>query len=70
VVLTGYDVLALHAIGKPQRYWRAALGSFSAYTFSHNLGFAPITGAAARWRAYRGTNLKGPTSRGSWSSPA
>jgi len=59
-VLTGYDVLALHAIKKPQRYWRAALGSFSAYTFSHNLGFAPITGAAARWRAYRGTNLTGP----------
>ena len=57
VVLTGYDVLALRAMGKPQRYWRAALGSFTAYTFSHNLGFAPITGAAARWRAYRGTNL-------------
>jgi phosphatidylglycerol lysyltransferase len=56
-VLTGYDVLALHALGKPQRYWRAALGSFSAYCFSHNLGFAPITGAAARWRAYRGTTL-------------
>ncbi len=58
-VLTFYDVLALHAMGKPQRYWRAALGSFSAYTFSHNLGFAPITGAAARWRAYKGTNLTG-----------
>ncbi len=57
VVLTGYDVLALRAMGKPQRYWRAALGSFTAYTFSHNLGFAPVTGAAARWRAYRGTNL-------------
>ena len=56
-VLTGYDVLALRAIGKPQRYWRAALGSFTAYCFSHNLGFAPITGAAARWRAYRGTDL-------------
>ena len=58
-VLTFYDVLALYAMGKPQRYWRAALGSFSAYTFSHNLGFAPITGAAARWRAYKGTNLDG-----------
>jgi phosphatidylglycerol lysyltransferase len=57
IILTGYDVLALHAIGKPQRYWQAALGSFTAYTLSHNLGFAPITGAAARWRVYRGTNL-------------
>lgn len=58
-VLTGYDVLALHAIGKPQRYWRAALASFSAYCFSHNLGFAPVTGAATRWRAYRGTGVSG-----------
>ena len=58
-ILTFYDVLALHAMEKPQRYWRAALGSFSAYTFSHNLGFAPITGAAARWRAYKGTDLTG-----------
>lgn len=57
LVLTGYDVLALHAIGKPQRWRRAALGSFTAYTFSHNLGFAPITASAARWRAYRGTSI-------------
>jgi len=56
-VLTGYDVLALFAIRKPQRYWRAALASFSAYCFSHNFGFAPITGGAARWRAYHGTNI-------------
>lgn len=59
VVLTGYDVLALRAIGKPQPYWRAALGSFTSYTFSHNLGFAPVTGAATRWRAYRGTGIDG-----------
>jgi phosphatidylglycerol lysyltransferase len=56
-VLSFYDVLGLNAIGKPQPYWRALLGSFTAYNLSHNLGFAPITGAAARWRAYRGTNL-------------
>jgi phosphatidylglycerol lysyltransferase len=55
--LTFYDVLALRAMGKPQPWWRAALGSFSAYCFSHNFGFAPITGAAARWRAYAGTGL-------------
>ncbi len=56
-VLSFYDVLGLHAIGKPQPYWRALLGSFSAYNLSHNLGFSPITGSAARWRAYHGTNL-------------
>lgn len=57
LVLTGYDVLALQAIGKPQRWRRAALASFTAYSFSHNLGFAPLTAAAARWRAYRGTDI-------------
>jgi phosphatidylglycerol lysyltransferase len=56
-ILSFYDVLGLSAIGKPQPYWRALLGSFTAYNLSHNLGFAPITGAAARWRAYRGTSL-------------
>jgi uncharacterized membrane protein YbhN (UPF0104 family) len=56
-ILSFYDVLGLSAIGKPQPYWRALLGSFTAYNVSHNLGFAPITGAAARWRAYRGTSL-------------
>jgi phosphatidylglycerol lysyltransferase len=56
-ILSFYDVLGLNAIHKPQPYWRALLGSFTAYNLSHNLGFAPITGAAARWRAYRGTSL-------------
>ncbi len=55
--LTFYDVLALQAIGRPLPWWRAALGSFTAYCFSHNLGFAPVTGGAARWRAYAGTGL-------------
>lgn len=56
-VLSFYDVLGLRAIHKPQRYGRALMASFTAYNLSHNLGFAPVTGAAARWRAYRGTNL-------------
>ncbi|WP_448586840.1 lysylphosphatidylglycerol synthase domain-containing protein [Thermaurantiacus sp.] len=55
--LTFYDVLALAAMGQRQPYWRAALGSFSAYCFSHNFGFAPVTGGAARWRAYAGSGL-------------
>lgn len=57
LILSFYDVLGLNAIGKPQPYWRALFGSFTAYNLSHNLGFAPVTGAAARWRAYRGTSL-------------
>lgn len=55
--LTFYDVLALKAIGQRLPWWRAALGSFTAYCFSHNFGFAPVTGGAARWRAYAGTGL-------------
>lgn len=57
LTLTFYDVLALRAIGRRLPWWRAALGSFSAYCFSHNFGFAPVTGGAARWRAYAGTGL-------------
>lgn len=56
-LLSFYDVLGLRAIHKPQAYWRALLASFTAYNLSHNFGFAPITGAAARWRAYHGTSL-------------
>lgn len=57
VTLTFYDRLALEAMGKREAWWRTALGAFSAYCFSHNFGFAPVTGAAARWRAYAGTGL-------------
>lgn len=56
-VLTFYDVLALHTIGNPKPYRYAALGGFSAYALSHNMGFAPVTGGTARWRAYRGSGL-------------
>ncbi|WP_448582783.1 lysylphosphatidylglycerol synthase domain-containing protein [Thermaurantiacus sp.] len=57
LLLAGYDLLALAAMGQQLPWWRCALGAFSAYSFSHNLGFAPITAGAARWRAYAGTGL-------------
>ncbi len=57
LLLSGYDMLALAAMGLRQPWWRCALGAFSAYSFSHNLGFAPVTAGAARWRAYAGTGL-------------
>ncbi len=56
-LLSGYDMLALAAMGRRLPWWRCALGAFSAYSFSHNLGFAPVTAGAARWRAYAGTGL-------------
>lgn len=57
LLLSGYDMLALAAMGRRLPWWRCALGAFSAYSFSHNLGFAPVTAGAARWRAYAGTGL-------------
>lgn len=53
VVLTGYDVLSLRIIGRRVPYVRTALASFTSYIFSHNLGFAVLTGGTARWRIYR-----------------
>lgn len=56
-VLTGYDVLSLRIIGRRVPYRIAALASFTSYVFSHNLGFAVLTGGAARWRIYRRVGL-------------
>lgn len=52
VVLTGYDVVSLRIIGRRVAYRTAALASFTSYIFSHNLGFAALTGGAARLRVY------------------
>lgn len=53
VVLTGYDVLSLRLIGRRVPYPIAAIASFTSYIFSHNLGFAVLTGGGARYRIYR-----------------
>ncbi|WP_375270853.1 lysylphosphatidylglycerol synthase domain-containing protein [Sphingomonas sp.] len=59
VVLTGYDVVSLRIIGRSVGYGTAALASFTSYIFSHNFGFAALTGGAARLRIYgrRGLSL-------------
>jgi len=56
-VLTGYDVIALRIVGKYVRYRRAALASFTSYVFSHNFGFALLTGGTARLRIYQPAGL-------------
>ena len=56
-VLTGYDVIALRVIGRRVAYPRAALASFTSYVFSHNFGFALLTGGTARWRIYQPAGL-------------
>jgi phosphatidylglycerol lysyltransferase len=40
LLLTLYDVLALRHVGRTLPYGRVALASFTAYAFSHALGFA------------------------------
>jgi phosphatidylglycerol lysyltransferase len=57
VVLTFYDVLALRIIGRDVAYPRTALASFTSYIFSHNFGFAVLTGGTARLRIYRRAGL-------------
>ncbi len=56
-VLTGYDVVALRIVGKRVSYARAALASFTSYVFSHNFGFALLTGGTARLRIYQPAGL-------------
>ena len=60
LTLTGYDVLALRIIGRPLPWRVAALGSFTSYTLSHNLGLALLTGGSARYRIYTAAGLDGP----------
>ena len=58
--LTIYDVLALRIIGRSLPWKTAATASFTSYTLSHNLGFAALTGGAARYRVYSAAGLDGP----------
>lgn len=52
VALSGYDMIALDAVGQ-RRPWRvAAMGSTAGYSLSHNVGFAALTSTWARHRVY------------------
>jgi len=51
-VLTFYDRLGTIYAGNPVSYRRVAFASFCAYSLSHNLGFAAVSGAAVRYRLY------------------
>lgn len=55
--LSLYDLLGLKHIKKQLAYWRAALTSFVSYSFSHNVGAAPITGGGIRYRFYSSWGL-------------
>lgn len=52
LVLTGYDTLAVRYVQHPLPYGKTALVSFIAYAFSHNMGFAALSGGSVRYRLY------------------
>lgn len=52
LLLTCYDLLAVVYLRRKLAYRRIALASFVGYTFSHNLGFALLTGSSVRYRLY------------------
>jgi glycosyltransferase 2 family protein len=51
-ILTFYDRLGTTYAGHKVSYGRVAFASFCAYSLSHNLGFAAVSGAAVRYRLY------------------
>jgi uncharacterized membrane protein YbhN (UPF0104 family) len=52
LALTSYDYIGVRYIRRPLSYWRVALAAFTAYSISHSLGFAAVTGGAVRYRMY------------------
>ena len=50
--LTGFDYLALHYVGRPLPYRKAALASFTALSLGHNIGLAALSSGAVRYRFY------------------
>lgn len=51
-LLTFYDRLGTMYAGHKVSYARVSFASFCAYSLSHNLGFAAVSGAAVRYRLY------------------
>src|SRR6202167_5356277 len=51
-ILTFCDRLGKLYAGHKVAYRRVAFASFCAYSLAHNLGFAAVSGAAARYRLY------------------
>lgn len=49
-MLSLYDALAIRYVGRWLAYRRVALVSFVSYVFSHNVGFAFLSGSAVRYR--------------------
>ncbi|MCB9854532.1 MAG: bifunctional lysylphosphatidylglycerol flippase/synthetase MprF [Phycisphaerales bacterium] len=57
LTLTGYDALGFLYLKRKLAYYRIGMASFLGYAFSHNLGFAALTGPAIRYRVYSAWGL-------------
>ncbi len=57
LLLTFYDQLALRYLGRRLPVARVTLASFTSYAFSHNVGFALLTGGSIRYRMYSSWGL-------------
>jgi hypothetical protein len=59
VMMTGYDVLAVHYIGRPLAYWKVALTASTSFAISNCVGFTLLSGSAIRFRLYSTWGLSG-----------
>ena len=57
LVMTSYDVLALHYVGQPLSYTKIGMTSFIGCAFSNNIGLSMIAGASVRYRLYSAWGL-------------
>jgi len=55
--LAGYDRIALRYLGKKVPWLFIAVGSFTTYAISHNVGASVLSGAVVRYRAYGSKGL-------------
>lgn len=58
--LTFFDYLALHHVGRPLAYPKAALASFTSLSIGHNIGFAALSSGAVRYRFYSRWGMTAP----------
>lgn len=58
VLLAGYEQAAVRAVGYRLGLLRTGMAAFVAYSFSHNIGYAAVSGGAVRYRFYSRWGLR------------
>ncbi len=57
LMLTAYDAVALRIVGRSLAYGKTAVTAFIAFAFSHNIGYAALSGGSVRYRLYSAWGL-------------